>query len=417
MKPIMLSTLLLSVALSACTGTFEPANPVLLVVGYEGASESRVVLIKDSFGESGPTEDRLEFLEDSVRTLPAPAVDYDLTDRERARGRLVVLSREAAVAGNAIGYLSFFSLRGVDPDSPTAFDQTAMFTISADPEDVEIVPDTLIRPQFCPSGVQVTQSGAFAAVLNEPALCGGSGLPSIDIFELPDLQDPQGEQIRLLQRIERVAEGGAIYLSQSVAQDVLYYAVNVPGKLQLQRAILPRPGSVFDDDDRVIVEPVATVETTTGNDLVDLGRAGAAAEEGLVALFEDSLVSVTGFSGTGEVGESIDTPPNNASIIREDRREVDGTLILGTPAARRFSYVPPLTEAEAVDPESGRVIAVDATIEPTYGFVYFVADQIVSLFDLSSYDIGDTLSAVPLPVPELTDPTFVTWTQSVPALP
>jgi hypothetical protein len=416
MKSI-LSTLLLSVALSACTGTFEPANPVLLVVGYGEGDEGRVALIEDSFGESGPAEDRLEFLEDSVRMLPAPAVAYDVTDRERARGRLVVLSREAAVAGSATGYLTFFSLRGVDPASPTAFVQTAMFTISTDPEDVEIVPDTLISPQFCPSSVQVTQSGAFAAVLNEPALCGGSGLPSIDIFELPDPQDPQGEQIRLLQRIERVAEGGAIYLSQSAAQDLLYYAVNVPGNLRLQRAVLPRPGSFFTDDDRVIVEPVATVETTTGNDLVDVGRAGTAAEERLVLLFEDSLVSVTGFTGSGEAGEAIDTPPNNAGIIRDDRRVVDGTLILGTPAAQRFSYVPPSTEADILGPESARVIAVDATIEPTYGFVYFVADQTVSLFDLNSYDIGDPLRVVPLPVLELTDPTFVTWTQSVPALP
>jgi hypothetical protein len=406
----LLSTLLLSVTLSACTGTFEPANPVLLVVGYEDGGESRVALIEDSFGTTGVVEGRLEFLENSVQALPAPAVAYDVTDRERARGTLVVLSREQPAGGSATGYLSFFSLRGIDPESPTAFVQTRdPLVISS--TTVDIVPDTLPNPQFCPSSVQVTQSGAFAAVLNEPRLCGGGGLPSIDIFDL------QGERIRLLQRINRVAEGG-IYVSQSTAQDLLYYAVNVPGNLRLQRAVLPRPGVPFDDDDTVAVDPVTTVETTAGNAFVDLGRAGTPAEERLVVLFEDTLVSVTGFTGTGEAEEEVETPPNNARIIRDDRREVDATLILSTPAARRFSYLPPLFEAEGDEGlENARVNAIDATIEPTYGFVYFVADEQVSLFDLSSYDIDEMLRAAPLSVPELTDPTFVTWTQSVPATP
>lgn len=410
----LLSIPLIIVTLGACTGTFEEGNPVLLVVGYGDNNGSRVALIEDRFSATGVVDNRLEFLESSVQALPAPAVSYDVTDRERARGTLVVLSREQPAGGSATGYLSFFSLQGIDPETPTAFSpRRAPLTIS--PATVA-VPDTVPNPQFCPGSVQVTQSGAFATVLNEPGLCGSSGRPSIDIFDL------QGTQLRLLQRITSSSgsflAGGGIYVSQSAAQDLLYYAVNVPGNLRLQRAVLPRPGSDFGGDDTVAVAAVATVRTTAGNAFVDLGRAGTPAEERLIVLFEDTLVSVTGFTGTGEAGEEVETPPNNARVIRDDRREVDATLILGTPAARRFSYLPPPSEAEGDEGlESARVDAVDATTEPTYGFVYFVADRQVSLFDLNSYDTDETLRAAPNAVPELTAPTFVTWTQSVPATP
>jgi len=422
MKPL-LSIFLVSVALSACTGTFEEPNPVLLVVGYEEEEEGRVALIRDSFGGADADEGRLEFLESSVQDLPAPPVSYDVTDRENARGRLVVLSRGPDAGGSATGYLTLFSLRGIDPDAPTAFDQTAAFTIS--PAAVDIVSDALINPRFCPSSVQVTQSGAFAAVLNEPNLCGGSAQPFIDIFSLQD------ERLSLLQRITGsggffLAEGGGIYLSQSPTQDLLYYAVNAGASLRLQRATLPRPGSDFRPDDRVPEDPVADVRQPAGRgDFVDLGRAGPFGDERLVVLFKEALVSVGGFTGEGEAGGVIDTPPNNARLVRDDLRRTDAAIILA-PEARRFSYVPELDAdaeaAEEVEVESERVVAVDAVIEPTQGFVYFVGagdDFLVSLFDLSSYDAGDPLpdpAAVEIPELSSANPSFITWTQSAPAL-
>jgi len=418
------SILLVTAALSACTGTFEPPSPLLLVVGYEEGegTQGRVALIRDSFGGADPDEGRLEFLGSSVRDLPSPPVSYDVTNRENARGTLVVLSRASAAGGSATGYLTLFSLRGIDPDAPAAFRETAAFTIS--PAAVDIVSDALINPRFCPSSVQVTQGGDFAAVLNEPNLCGGNAQPFIDIFSL------EGEQLSLLQRITGsggffLAEGGGIYLSQSPTQDLLYYAVNAGASLRLQRATLPRPGSDFRPDDRVPEDQVAVVRQPAGRgDFVDLGRAGPFGDERLVVLFEEALVSVGGFTGEGEAGGVIDTPPNNARLIRDDLRRTDAALILATPAARRFSYVPELDadDGDEVEVESERVVAADAVIEPTQGFVYFVGagnDFLVSLFDLSSYEAGDPLpDPAAIEIPELSgaDPSFITWTQSAPAL-
>ncbi|CAA9554946.1 MAG: hypothetical protein AVDCRST_MAG86-130 [uncultured Truepera sp.] len=398
-------------ALSACTGTFEPSNPVLLVTGYRDDAGSHVALIEDSFGETGPSEDRLRFLPDSVQNLPAPAASYDIVDREGTRNTLVVLSRGAVVAGNSTSYLTFLSLRSIDPDNPVNFEPTRLPRVIS--RDTVTLPDTLTNPQFCPSSVQVTQTGAYAAVLNEPGLCRFGGQPFIDIFSL------QTEPIRLLQRINRVAAGG-FYLGQSPAQDLLYYATNESRSLRLQRATLPRPGETFGPDDTVTVETVADVTSTIGNDFVDLGRSGISGDERerLVVLFEESLVNVTGFTGEGTASEAIVTPPNNARVVRDDQCDTEATLILGTLEARRFSYVPTSTSEEDVEleVESASVAAVDAVIEPTNGFVYFAANGGVLLFDLNSYNSGDTLpDPTPFPVTSLPNPSFITWAQSVPA--
>lgn len=397
-------------ALGACTGTSEPLNPVLLVTGYEDAEGPKVALIRDSFGTAEASRERLTFLSESAKPLPAPAVSYDVIDREGTRGALVVLSRADPVAGAAVGYLNFFALSGIDPNDPSAFRQ--MRELSLEPDEVEFVDDTVIDRRFCPSGVQVTQTGAFAAVLNEPRLCGRPQPAFIDILDLED------EQVRVLQRLPGVA-GGGIYLEQGAAQDLLYYAENAPNSLQLRRAVMPRPGSSFGENDPVIPQDVTAVTANTARqgNFVDLGRAGAPGNERLVVLFERALVNVTNFTGEGAASEPIATERNNAQVIRNDQRDTDATLLLSTPEAQRFSFLPPADGTPQL--ENASVRATDAVVEPTYGFVYFVADGVVSLFDLRSYRAGTDLpNPRPLPeIPQLSAPSFVTWTQSVPVTP
>jgi hypothetical protein len=396
-------------ALGACTGTSEPLNPVLLVTGLEGAAGPQVALIRDSFGTTGASDERLTFLSESTRPLPAPAVSYDVVDREGTRGALVVLSRADPVAGAATGYLNFFALSGIDPNDPAAFTETRQ--LSLEPGEVEFV-DTVIDPRFCPSGVQVTQTGNFAAVLSEPRLCGSNQNPFIDILDL------EGEQVRVLERLSNVA-GGGIYLGQGAALDLLYYAVNAPNSLLLRRAVMPRPGSgsSFDQNDLIVQDVTAvTANTARQGNFVDLGRAGAPGNERLVVLFERALVNVTNFSGEGVAGEPIATERNNAQVIRNDRRDTDATFFLSTPEAQRFSFLPPAGGAEQL--QNASVRATDAVVEPTYDFIYFVADGVVSLFDLRSFRAGTDLpDPRPLPVEELLAPSFVTWAQSVPLIP
>lgn len=395
-------------ALGACTGTSEPLNPVLLVTGYEGDAGPQVALIRDSFGTTGASPERLTFLPESVQPLPESAVSYDVVDREGTRDALVVLSRAAPVAGAATGYLNFFALSGIDPNDPAAFIETRQLNL--EPDEVEFV-NPVIDRRFCPSSVQVTQTGALAALLNEPRLCGSNQNPFIDILDL------QSEQVRVLERLTDVA-GGGIYLGQGAAQDLLYYAVSAPNSLELRRAVMPRPGNNFGANDELIVQSVTAVTANTARqgNFVDLGRAGAPGNERLVVLFERALVNVTNFTGEGVAGEPIATERNNALVIRNDRRDIDATLFLSTPEAQRFSFLPPAGGAPQL--QNASVRATDAVVEPTYDFVYFVANGVVSLFDLRSYQAGRELpNPRPLAVEQLSAPSFVSWTQSVPTTP
>ena len=403
------------VGLTACTGTTELPSPVLLVTGYQDATGAKVALVRDNLRVSAS---RLAFLPASVRTLPAPAVSYDVVDRERARSSLVVLSRTpTTTASSATGYLTSFSLNGIDPLDPAAFvQQGAAQTIN----DFTVVPRALIGQVlvFCPSRLQVTQGGDYAAVLNQPELCGLQEPAFIDILDL--------RSTRLLARLTGVGgvSSSGLYLSQNPAQDLLYYATLEAGGLRLQRATLPRPGQVFGLDDTVISVPVVAVPRPAGqNDAVDLQRAGADTEERLVVLFRNSLVDVTRFGATGQVGQLVATPPNNAQVIRDDRRSTESTFILSTPRTGIFTYLPPPSESGTLDQQSARVVATDAVIVPIRNLIYFVGvspqiGPVVSLFDLSAYSVGNLLpNPTPLSVPQLTAPSFVTWAQSVPRSP
>ena len=404
--------------LAACTGTQELPNPVLLVTGYQTPAQGgRVALIRDSLN---PNPDRLDFLQNSDRSLLAPPVGYDIVNRERARSSLVVLSRSTSFGPRGgRGYIETFSLNGIDPANPVNFAKQAQTETSLIL--FEIVPPELQNPDgdpskelpFCPTKIQVTQGGDYAAVLNVPSLCGLTLLPFIDILDL--------RGARLLERFDGVSSSG-LYLSQSATQDLLYYATPEAGSLRLRRAILPRPGQLFGPNDTIETEAVVAVPLPAGEpDAVDLQRAGTGTDERLVFLFRDSLYNVTGFGigGTAEAGDPTETPPDSARVIRDDARTTEGTLLLSLPRTGVFSLVPPLVE-DTTDLETSRVRAVDAVVERTQNLIYFVIgsealEQNVALFDLSAFDTGGSFpNPTPFAVPELTLPSFVTWAQAVP---
>ncbi len=408
--------------LAACTGTQEPKNPTLLVTGYQTATQGgRVALIQDSLDAA---DDRLTFLQDSVRPLLEPPVSYDVVGRERARSAVVVLSRSTKFGPRGgRGYIEAFSLTSIDPDNPVNFakqPQTETSLIEFEPVPLELRnPNNNVPPKeipFCPTKLQVTQSGDYAAVLNVPSICGLNLQPFIDILDL--------RGARLLERFEGTSSSG-LYLSQGATQDLLYYATPEAGSLRLQRAVLPRPGQAFGLNDTVETEEVVAVSRPAGEtDAVDLQRAGTGTDEQLVFLFRNSLINVTefGIGGEAAVGDPTETPPENARVIRDDTREVENTLLISQPQTGVFSLVPPASGDDEVELESSRVNAVDAVVERTQNIVYFVtgsgngqAGRNVALFDLNAYNTGGSFpNPRPFAVPELTAPSFVTWTQAVP---
>jgi len=397
--------LLSALLLGACTGSFEAQTPVLLVVGYEDATGGKLALVLDTFGSEGASEDRLEFLPDSVRTLPASPVAYDVVNRAGIRSEVAGLSREDAPTGST-AYLSFFSLSRIDPENPAAFRETESFLVN----EFDPVPGTIIDPRFCPVDVQVTQTGAYAALLNDEQVCGiGRGV-SIDILDL--------RRGRLLERITEPAAPllpGGFYLQQTPTQDLLYYAVRDPGGVRVRQVTLPRPGAVVEDElpKRNVASLNVSLNRQPFRDLGLVGNVQNPVQARLVTLFDESFFELGDYTGTPEVGEPVETPGDNRELILDDTLSTDATLILG---ANRFSYFPPDAEGEE-DGESTFVEAVDAVVEPTFGFVYFVLSEEISIFDLRTYTPGADLDIAPFPVVGITDPSFITWTQALPLEP
>lgn len=415
---------LLSLLLSACTGSQEPLNPVLLLTGFQrpvagSAPTNHVGIIQDSL-DSGDSE-RLTFLPESVRELPAPSVAYDVTNRENARNTLVVLSRGGNNAAGAPGYLSFFTTSGLRSDDISGFKLSRELVIN-DISGLDIIPRNFPNrdaPFYCPSKIQVTQGGNYAAVLNVPRLCGaGVAQNFIDILDL----DVTGTG-RLLQRISGVAEGG-IYMSQGSAEDILYYAVEGPRSLIFNAATMPRPGQAFGPDDTLSLRPdfaTVTRQLSQGT-FIDLGVSGQPGSDRLVVLFEQGIAYVSGYTGEGTEAEPVTTLENdNAQVIRDDLRRTDATLVLARPESDRFSYFSPTSSTDeddnpVIDEERDDVDADAAVTEMNSGYVYFVASGRVSLFDLESYDTGESLRTQAFPVEGLTAPNFVTWAQALPPL-
>ena len=399
--------LTLATLLAACTGSYEAPSPILLVTGYQDATGAKIALIRDNPDPRVRTN-RLAFLPKSVRTLPAPAVSYDVIDREGARSAVVVLSRspENTPTGSE-GFLTTFSLTGIDPDNPAAFTERNQVTIN-DFQPVTPLPN----PIFCASRLQVTQSGNYAAVLNVPSLCGLQAQPFIDILDL--------RSSRLLARIMDVngVSSSGLYLSQDVTQDLLYYATTPSGSLQVRRAVLPRPGQQFGASDRIETTPVTSLSTPAGQrDARDLQRAGSSSDERLVFLFRNSLANVTNFGigGTARATPLTDTSRDNAFVVRDDARRLEATFTLSTPQTGTFTYVPPPSEGGG---ELARafVRATDAVAERTQDLIYFVFNKQVKLFSVGAYTPGDPLpnpESDAVTVPQLTAPSFVTWTQAV----
>lgn len=438
MNRLSLPLIPLILLLASCTGSYEAPNPVLLITGFTrtigSAAEYKVGIVRDSLAAN--ERGRFTYLPGSERALPAPPQAYDMTNRSDARDNLIVLSRaSAAPATTPPSFLSFFATSRLDgsESDPNVGNFKAGRTVDfSDIEGAAIVPRNFPNrddPLYCPSKIQVTQGGTYAAVLNVPSLCGyGVSQNFIDVLDISGTG-------RLLQRINNVAEGG-LYVSQSSAADILYYATEQAGSLALWRVSLPRPGQAFGPDDTVgTPQSVAIVEDrlAQGN-FVDLGVAGEAGSERLVILFQNALAYVTGYTGEGTPDGPVQTADsNNIVVLRDDQLQTSEALVLGTPTAARLSIFPlSFTTDDDNDfgtgEERARVTASAGVIESTSGYTYFVGTNpangsaVVSLLDLNAYTTGSSPNVQPYteglggltPAGTSWTPNFLTWAQSLP---
>lgn len=395
--------LLTMVLLAACTGTEEQQPSILLAVGYTDTTVSpntpHVALVEDTFGPSGASPNRFNFLVDSVRALPATPLAEDVVQRGSARGTLVVLSRDDSSSAHT-GYLSFFNLKDIDPGAPTAFAESRNpVTIS-----LSALGNTANFPTltgFCPTGVQVSANGNYVALLNNNGAngpCANTGTDAIDIIQINS--DPPRE----IAHLDTVSGGpvmtSSFYLDQAQSPGVLYYFILTSQGARLQAYDL-NPNTSNPNRDLGVAVPL-------NNPAVDVVPGLGAQGSSLIALRDGSFVPIEGYASANiKLGTAVSLPVGgNTKLILDDFQSLPEVLALSS------SYLTVALSSQDKGPEYTSVSAVDGTMEPLTGFGYLLGSQSIILFDVQTYGSGGstlTSNLANFSLPQLTRPAFITW--------
>ncbi len=381
-----LSLVLLIGLLSACTGSFEDLPPTLLIVGYTdtGSGEGTIALVEDRTLNADTAAEGLVFLSDSLRTLPAPPLAFDVVDRINNRTQLIVLSRDDSVAGNP-AYLSFVNLQDIDPDNPVDFDFNSPQITINDLDSSRI---------FCPSAVQVSRSGQYLALLNDQSACGQSESDAIDIIDLNASGGPA-----LVERINFVFVDSFYLLQSPDDNDFLYF---------FEDSVEPILRKLSLESESLTQEDVVTIPN--GDTIYSVVPVGS----DLILLQDQQFIPVLNFETVPELQEAIDTSSGSRQIIPDDYRSSQKLLFLGS--NRLTVHLDASDEAE----ETAAVTATYGTLEPLNRFAYLVGEGRITKFDELTYDGSGSVSQkiATFTLTELTQPNFITWLQAkVEALP
>lgn len=347
--------------LCACTGTFEPRPPTLLVVGAAPGGAPRLLLVEDVSATAPRGEPRLEVVPAAARPLLAPAVAIDFEDRSGDRDAAWVLVRSVGDAGggySVTSHLQRFTVADVDPSDPAAFaEDTAARVTLTEPGGTGVLDGlSLTSPATCPVALQVDREGTTAVVLDVPATCGSSDHPELWLVPL------DGEEPFALQGTNDVASLPA-YLDQRPVDQVVYFLVDGINSTHVYRHVLGASSSERLED-RSVPQPAARLRSAagTGDRLVVLGEA----EIHGVRLVEEPEVTRAG-TRTGTVDLVVD----HTGVTTE-------VLVLTTTAVAFHTNL----EDGSPDTVPGQRFA--ATIDPATRFAYAVADGSISILDLLS---------------------------------
>ncbi|MEM6427863.1 MAG: hypothetical protein AAF708_01390 [Deinococcota bacterium] len=400
-KSLLIGLVGLFIGLAGCTGTIDPALEILLVTAYgENAAGAEVAIIQD-LTATGGTED-FQRIEESRRPLLAPPIDYDIVDRLNRRTELAVLVR--ILDTNNLATIMFFNLEGLSADDTSAFseniDRRIVVQLGDDEgltvdEDVSPAPDS-----FCPVAVQVGSDGRYIALLNDQSECGSNDPDAIDIIDLDTrtiiahIQDPLITTAFFLDQVE--SRGGD--------QDSLYYFEEVAGEPELRRLDIPEDG---DDDEPEPTDLDITVESDSGDEIVDFGPIG----DDFLVLREQSFIVIPNQGGAlsePDEDDAVDTSNDSEDIVLDDFRAADEVIILSDTELTVHSSV--LDEDEN-DISLRNAVGV---IDPLNEFAYLLSDGRIARFDLFTYDGEDIDSDNyrSFVVDNLPQPVFAIWVQA-----
>jgi len=373
--------------LAGCTGTTEPRPPTLLVVGYEATGGVPTLALVEDAGPAEAGLQRLEFVAGSERSLPGAAVGLDFEDREGARGAAWVLTRSQSTVGGVVQVsadLQRFTTLAVNPDSPTGFaeDTGARVTLTGPGGAGALVDPGLPGRTACPSAVQVSRSGRWAVILDDPTACGLSDVP------VQWLLDTRARTAGALRATADVLAARP-YTDQATVNEHAYFLVNAIRRAQVYATDFTSPAAWYKG-----------MELESGDSpMLDMAGSGTL----LVGLSEKTLTSVdisdpaakttpATLKQTAAAGSRLATDPFGAAT------EV---FVLGTnrvamhrsPSAAQVGSIPNYASA--------------ATIDPANRFAYLLTNGAVEIVDLlSGQDLYDlpfrweafTVSELTLPV-------------------
>lgn len=394
--------LLALAALSGCTGTTGEQPSVLLIVGYTDAAGGKVALLRSETLCTGPDPrcQAQSLLPGSERPLPAPPVAYDLANRPQARDELVVLSR-AGTAVNGPAFLNFFLSANLSPDLPVEFAESRP-AVALGP-DLPRTPALLGRDiAFCPTHVQVSATGRYAAVLNDVrGVCGSfAALNSVVVL---DLQPGVGAPPLIVDLFDDNVLPTRLFVRQTFAGtgDRLFWAQDRGATTRLLDVPLPRPAGTAP-------RTVAEIDGGLTNPVVDLRGLGDA----LIALRSTDFVPVLTPVDNPTPGERVATAVTAARrLVVQETGGLPSLVIIGQ---NRVAIHLDRDDAEPAELSVPGV--VDGTIDAA-SFAYFASAPAtpggpgaISLFDFVFFGPNQPLPRLQrFPVTGLGTPSFVSW--------
>lgn len=379
MTRYLLVFLALAALLTACTGTTEPRPPTLLVVGYAAGTGPTLALVEDSGPTAVPA--RLQFVAGSERPLLADAVAMDIEDRDFTRAYAWVLVRSQATSGGVLSvdaWLQRFATSAIDPAAPTAFAEDTARRVVLSGSGGVLVDPGLPGRVVCPSALQVTRSGQWALILDEPAACGQAGFPVQWL-----LNTVTGNASALRATADVLATSP--YTDQVLGSERGYFLVSAPGGAQVYATDFTNPATWF-----------GQARLGGSSVLVDMAGSGSV----LVGLSDSRLASVD-LTDPGAAPSSATLEVNSgpwARLVTDPLGATTEVLVLN--GSRVALHRTPGT------PEVGPIFlqAAAGSIDPINRFAYLLASGSITLVDLLSgpdeYDTPLQYGAVS--VPELT---------------
>lgn len=382
--------LALLAVLAACTGTKAPSLPTLLLVGVEEGGVPQLLLLEHRDDPSVPTAERLRLVAGSRRPLLAPAVAVDVTAREFDRDAAWVLSRSVTVASGArqvTAYLQSFSVTQIDPSAPSAFaEQVVKRRTLTDPGgggDFDQVSTANPSGHICPTALQVSRTGAYAVILDDPGAC---GFPSSDapVMWLLNTATGAAQVLEGNNDVLRVRP----YSDQQYDNERAYFLVGGTSTAQVYTVTdftTGRTGSL--GSTMVAAEP---------NDIIDLGGS----ESLLVVLSQKGLVPTELATPATPAETKTTATIANAREVTVDPRGAGSPVLV-----RSNSQVAVHLDVSDDKPSTESFSAHAATIVPLNGWAYLVGNGEMLVIDLwSRLSPDEILSTARQPLAELTLP-------------